>query len=84
MNEHLPTTEPINQEKETALKDSLISEVPSAVNMGDLAEIKRKSLALDLRTSYSQEVHATIVKRFEELLRDATQAAIAEKGHFEG
>ena len=67
-NAHLPEAEPIDQEKETTLKEALLTELPLASSLEALARIKNASLKFDERTGYRVEMHREIVKRFEELL----------------
>jgi len=52
MNEHIPEQPPVNQEQEDALKETLLSRLPAATTIEELAEIKNESLGFDERTGY--------------------------------
>ena len=68
LNSHLSEATPLDEEKESRLKEGLLYRLSSCNSLQDLAEIKKESLACDERTHNRQDIHAAIIKRFEEVL----------------
>lgn len=88
MGELLPINEGVGKvqpgdatpEGQEALRKTVEREILSARTIEDLAEAKRKSLSLDELSGWRQEAGQDIKKRLAELLVEATQRLIQEKG----
>lgn len=70
LNSHLPEADLFDKTKEAHLKEGLLRRLSSCNSLQELAEIKKESLNCDERTHNRQDVHAAIIKRFEEVLVD--------------